>query len=286
MRLIRFGDSGREEPGVLLPDGRRVDASGEFHDYDEGFFASGGLEGLAEWVADGCPGGALIDPAARLGPPVNRPSKIVCVGKNYLDHAKEMGGEIPSEPVLFMKASSAWSGPHDDVIIPRGGTKMDYEVELALVIGRTASCIDELEALDHVAGYSVFCDYSERSFQLESGGQWTKGKSADSFAPMGPWLVTGDEVTDPQKLRLWCKVNGELRQNSWTGDMMCSVRQLVAYISRFMTLLPGDVVATGTPAGVALGMSPPRYLQAGDFVECGIEGLGELAQRVVAHRET
>ena len=286
MRLIRFGDSGREEPGVLLPDGRRVDASGEFHDYDEGFFASGGLEGLAEWVADGCPGGALIDPAARLGPPVNRPSKIVCVGKNYLDHAKEMGGEIPSEPVLFMKASSAWSGPHDDVIIPRGGTKMDYEVELALVIGRTASCIDEREALDHVAGYSVFCDYSERSFQLETGGQWTKGKSADSFAPMGPWLVTGDEVADPQKLRLWCKVNGELRQNSWTGDMMCSVRQLVAYISRFMTLLPGDVVATGTPAGVALGMTPPRYLQAGDFVECGIEGLGELAQRVVANHVT
>ena len=286
MRLIRFGDSGREEPGVLLPDGRRVDASGEFHDYDEGFFASGGLEGLAEWVEDGCPGGALIDPAARLGPPVNRPSKIVCVGKNYLDHAKEMGGEIPSEPVLFMKASSAWSGPHDDVLIPRGGTKMDYEVELALVIGRTASCIDEREAMDHVAGYSVFCDYSERSFQLEGGGQWTKGKSADSFAPMGPWLVTGDEVADPQKLRLWCKVNGELRQNSWTGDMMCSVRQLVAYISRYMTLLPGDVVATGTPAGVALGMSPPRYLQAGDFVECGIEGLGELAQRVVAYHET
>lgn len=286
MRLIRFGDSGREEPGVLLPDGRRVDASGEFHDYDEGFFASGGLEGLAEWVADGCPGGALVDPVARLGPPVNRPSKIVCVGKNYLDHAKEMGGEIPSEPVLFMKASSAWSGPHDDVLIPRGGTKMDYEVELALVIGRTASCIDEREAMDHVAGYSVFCDYSERSFQLEGGGQWTKGKSADSFAPMGPWLVTGDEVADPQKLRLWCKVNGELRQNSWTGDMMCSARQLVAYISRYMTLLPGDVVATGTPAGVALGMSPPRYLQAGDFVECGIEGLGELAQRVVAYHET
>lgn len=286
MRLIRFGDSGREEPGVLLPDGRRVDASGEFHDYDEGFFASGGLEGLVEWVADGCPGGALIDPKARLGPPVNRPSKIVCVGKNYLDHAKEMGGEIPAEPVLFMKASSAWSGPHDDVIIPRGGSKMDYEVELALVIGRTASYVDEREAMDHVAGYSVFCDYSERSFQLEGGGQWTKGKSADGFAPMGPWLVTSDEVADPQKLRLWCKVNGELRQNSWTGDMMCSVRQLVAYISRYMTLLPGDVVATGTPAGVALGMSPPRYLQAGDFVECGIEGLGELAQRVVANHVT
>jgi 2-keto-4-pentenoate hydratase/2-oxohepta-3-ene-1,7-dioic acid hydratase in catechol pathway len=286
MRLIRFGDEGREEPGVLLADGRRIDASGEFLDYDEGFFGSGGMEALAEWVADGFPGGTEVDPLVRLGPPVQRPSKIVCVGQNYLEHAKEFGGDLPTEPVLFMKASSAWSGPHDDVIIPRGGTKMDYEVELALVIGRTASCIDELEAMDHVAGYSVFCDYSERSFQLETGGQWTKGKSADSFAPMGPWLVTGDEVTDPQKLRLWCKVNGELRQNSWTGDMMCSVRQLVAYISRFMTLLPGDVVATGTPAGVALGMSPPRYLQAGDFVECGIEGLGELAQRVVAHRET
>jgi 2-keto-4-pentenoate hydratase/2-oxohepta-3-ene-1,7-dioic acid hydratase in catechol pathway len=286
MKLIRFGDPGREEPGVLLPDGRRVDASNEFHDYDEGFFASDGLAALAEWVADGCPGGALIDPAARLGPPVNRPSKIVCVGKNYLDHAKEMGGELPTEPALFMKASSAWSGPHDDVIIPRDGIKMDYEVELAVVIGRIASYVEERDSMDCIAGYSVFCDYSERAFQQDMGGQWTKGKSADSFAPMGPWLATSDEVSDPQKLRLWCKVNGELRQNSWTGDMMCSVRQLVAYISRFMTLLPGDVVATGTPAGVAMGMSPPRYLQAGDFVECGIEGLGELAQRVVAYHET
>jgi 2-keto-4-pentenoate hydratase/2-oxohepta-3-ene-1,7-dioic acid hydratase in catechol pathway len=282
MKLIRFGEAGREEPGVLLVDGRRIDASGEFHDYDEGFFASGGLEALAEWVVDGCPGGLEVDPLERLGPPVNRPSKLVCVGKNYLEHAKELGEGIPVEPTLFMKATSAWSGPFDDVVIPRGAHKLDYEVELALVIGRVASYVDEAEALDHVAGYATFCDFSERAFQKEMGGQWTKGKSADSFAPMGPWLTTADEIADPQKLRLWCKVNGESRQNSWTGDMMFSTKQLVSYISRFMTLLPGDVVATGTPGGVAMGMEPPRWLQAGDFVECCVEGLGTLEQRVVA----
>jgi 2-keto-4-pentenoate hydratase/2-oxohepta-3-ene-1,7-dioic acid hydratase in catechol pathway len=168
------------------------------------------------------------------------------------------------------------------VVIPRGAHKLDYEVELALVIGRVASYVDEAEALDHVAGYATFCDFSERAFQKEMGGQWTKGKSADSFAPMGPWLTTADEIADPQKLRLWCKVNGESRQNSWTGDMMFSTKQLVSYISRFMTLLPGDVVATGTPGGVAMGMEPPRWLQAGDFVECCVEGLGTLEQRVVA----
>ena len=285
MKLIRFGDEGREEPGILMPDGRRVDASGEFNDYDEGFFASGGLEALSEWVSDGCPGGVQVNPLVRLGPPVNRPSKIVCVGKNYLEHAKELNEGIPTEPLLFMKATSAWSGPSDDVLIPRGSTKLDYEVELAVVIGRTASYVDEREALDHVAGYATFCDYSERAFQKEMGGQWMKGKSADSFAPLGPWLVTADEIVDPQRLRLWCKVNGEMRQNSWTGDMISSVSQLIAYISRFMTLLPGDVVATGTPSGVAMGMSPQRFLQAGDFVECGVEGLGELAQRVVAPNE-
>ena len=284
MKLIRFGKAGHEEPGVLLPDGRRIDASGEFLDYDEGFFAMGGLEALAQWVADGCVGGLEIDPLMRLGPPVARPSKVVCIGKNYLDHAKELDEGIPTEPAIFLKATSAWSGPLDDVVIPRGSTKLDYEVELAIVIGRAASYVDELEALDYVVGYSTFCDFSERSFQKEMGGQWTKGKSADSFAPMGPWLTTADEVADPQGLRLWCRVNGELRQNGWTGDMLFSVRQLVCYASRFMTLLPGDVVATGTPAGVGMGMKPPRYLQAGDFVECGVEGLGELAQRVVALR--
>lgn len=283
MKLIRFGEAGREWPGVLLPDGRRMDASEQFGDYDEGFFTMGGLEALAAWVASGCKGGAEVDPLMRLGPPVARPSKIVCIGKNYLEHAKELGEGIPTEPTLFMKATTAWSGPHDDVIIPRGGTKLDYEVELAVVISRTASYVDEHDALEHVAGYSTFCDYSERAFQKEMGGQWTKGKSADTFAPMGPWLVTAGEISDPQHLRLWCKVNGEIRQNSWTGDMMFSVRQLISYVSRFMTLLPGDVIATGTPGGVAMGMTPHRYLQAGDWVECGVEELGEMAQRVVAH---
>lgn len=283
MKLIRFGESGLEEPGVILPDGRRVDASGEFSDYDEFFFAMGGLESLKQWVASGCPGGREVDPMVRLGPPVKRPSKIVCIGKNYLEHAIELDEGLPTEPVIFLKATSAWSGPFDDVIIPRGSTKLDYEVELAIVIGRATSYVGELEALDCVAGYSTFCDFSERAFQKEMGGQWTKGKSADTFAPMGPWLLTADEINDPQELRLWSKVNGELRQNSWTGDMLFSVRQLVSYVSRFMTLLPGDVLATGTPSGVAMGMKPPCYLQAGDYVECGVESLGELAQRVVVH---
>ena len=283
MKLIRFGEDGQERPGVFLPDGRRIDVSGEFSDFDEGFFASGGLVSLTEWVARGCPGGDAVDPLMRWGPPVKRPSKIVCIGKNYIEHAKELGEGLPTEPTIFMKATTAWSGPHDDVVIPRGSTKLDYEVELAVVIGRTASYVEETESMDYVAGYSTFCDYSERAFQKEMGGQWTKGKSADSFAPMGPWLVTADEVSDAQQLRLWCSVNGELRQNGWTGDMLFSVRQIVSYVSRFMTLLPGDVISTGTPGGVAMGTTPHRYLQAGDFVECGVEGLGELGQRVVAH---
>ena len=284
MKLIRFGEEGREEPGVILDDGRRIDASGEFLDYDEAFFAMGGLESLAEWISEGCPGGMEIDGKMRIGPPIARPSKIVCVGQNYLEHAREMGGEIPAEPVLFMKASSAWSGPHDDVLIPHGAKKLDYEVELAVVIGTTASNVPETDAMSHVAGYSVFCDFSERAFQKEHGGQWTKGKSCDTFAPMGPCLVLAGAVPDPQELRLWCKVNGEVRQSGWTKDMLFGVREVVSYISRFMTLLPGDVIATGTPSGVAMGMDPPRYLQAGDLVECGIEGLGQLTQRVVATR--
>ena len=267
---------------MLLPDGRRIDASGEFSDYDEGFFAMGGLESLAEWVADGCVGGAEVDPSVRWGAPIDRPSKIVCIGKNYLDHAMEFGEGVPTEPVIFMKASSAWSGPNDDIIRPRGSEKLDYEVELAVIIGATASYVEEADARDYIAGYSVFCDYSERDFQKEMGGQWTKGKSADTFAPMGPCLVTPDEVADPHGLRLWCKVNNDIRQNGWTGDMMFKVPLLVSYVSRFMTLLPGDIIATGTPSGVAMGMNPPRYLEPGDAVECGIEGLGELRQRVVA----
>ena len=245
---------------------------GSFSDYDEGFFAAGGLGCLGRVGGGRLSRGAEVDPMVRLGPPVNRPSKLVCVGKNYLEHAKELGEGIPTEPTLFMKATSAWSGPSDDVIIPRGSTKLDYEVELAVVIGRLAAYVDEHEALDCVAGYATFCDFSERAFQKEMGGQWTKGKSADRFAPMGPWLVTADEIADPQMLRLWCKVNGELRQNSWTGDMMFSVRQLVAYISRFMTLLPGDVVATGTPGGVAHGHVPAAIPAGGGFR--GMRGRG------------
>jgi 2,4-diketo-3-deoxy-L-fuconate hydrolase len=281
MRLIRFGEPGLEEPGVLLADGRMVDASGEFKDYDEAFFSNGGMKALREWVDAGCPGGLDIPPNARMGPPIARPSKIVCIGKNYLDHAKEFGEGIPTEPILFMKASSCWSGPHDDVIRPRGSEKLDYEVELAVVIGCRATDLDEIQALDCIAGYSVFCDYSERAFQKEMGGQWTKGKSADTFGPMGPCLVTPDEIADPHGLRLWCKVNTETRQNGWTGDMMFRIPFLISYISRFMTLLPGDVIATGTPSGVAMGMEIPRYLVPGDAVECGIEGIGELRQRVV-----
>jgi 2-keto-4-pentenoate hydratase/2-oxohepta-3-ene-1,7-dioic acid hydratase in catechol pathway len=282
MKLIRHGEIGREEPGVLLPDGRRIDASEEFNDYDEGFFAMGGMESLAQWVEDGCVGGREIPSIVRIGAPVDRPSKIVCVGKNYLDHAKEFGEGIPTEPVLFMKASSCWSGPFDEVIRPRGAEKLDYEVELAVVIGQTMSHVSEEDALSYVAGYSVFCDYSERAYQKEMGGQWMKGKSYDRFGPMGPWLVPASQVPDPQALRLWTKVNGDVRQNGYTGDMMFPVKMVLSYISRFMTLLPGDVVATGTPSGVAMGMNPPKYLQPGDFVELGIDGLGEMGQRIVA----
>jgi 2-keto-4-pentenoate hydratase/2-oxohepta-3-ene-1,7-dioic acid hydratase in catechol pathway len=281
VKLIRFGEPGREEPGVILEDGRRVDASRQFRDFDEGFFASGGMESLASWVADGCPDGDPIPADVRLGPPVERPSKIVCIGLNYLQHALESGAEPPVEPVLFMKATTAWSGPEDPVLHPPGARKLDYETELAVIIGRTATRIDEAGALEYVAGYAVCCDVSERAFQKEHGGQWVKGKSHDSFAPVGPWLTPASEVADPQALRLWTRVNGELRQNGWTSDMLHPVPFLVSYISRFMTLLPGDVIATGTPAGVGMGLNPPRYLDPGDSLECGIEGLGSLKLRIV-----
>lgn len=282
MKLIRHGSPGFEKPGIFKKDGCRIDASAHFVDFNEDFFAADGLCRLVEWVADGCPGGSEISDSVRLGPPVARPSKIVCVGQNYLDHAQEFGDALPTEPALFMKASSAWCGPFDDVVIPRGSEKLDYEVELAFVIGKRASYVEESNALDHIAGYACFCDYSERAFQKEMGGQWMKGKSADTFAPCGPWLCTCDEVTDPGNLHLWSRVNGELRQNSNTCDMLANVPQIIAYISRFMTLLPGDVVATGTPCGVGMGMNPPCFLKPGDLVECGVEGLGEIRQRAIS----
>jgi len=281
MKLIRHGGEGNEDPGVMLDDGSLVDASGEFLDYDEAFFACGGLDSLKSWVDSGCIGARRLDADIRLGAPVARPSKLVCVGKNYADHAKEFDGVVPDEPLIFMKATTACCGPFDDVILPHGSQKLDYEVELGLVMARTASNVSEADALDYLAGYTVICDYSERAWQKERSGQWVKGKSADTFAPMGPCLVTKDELTDPQSLCLWTKVNGEKRQNGWSGDMMFGVAHLISYISQFMTLLPGDVIATGTPAGVGMGMKPPRYLSAGDLVELGIEGIGKIQQRVI-----
>ena len=284
MKLIRFGPPGRERPGLILPDGRRIDASGCADDYDEAFFGSDGLERLARWLAHDGAAAPVVPDDVRLGPPICRPSKIVCVGLNYRDHARESGMAIPDEPVLFFKATSAIVGPNDDVIIPKNGAKVDWEVELAVVIGRGAAYVERERALEHVAGYVLHNDYSERAFQLERGGQWVKGKSCDTFAPLGPFLATPDEIPDVHDLPLWLKLNGETKQCGSTRDLIFDVPTLVSYISQFMTLLPGDMISTGTPAGVGLGQRPPRYLVAGDEVELGIEGLGTARQRLRAYR--
>src|SRR5881296_44455 len=286
MKLIRFGRPGQERPGLILPDARRIDASGFGADYDEAFFASGGLERLAGWLAREGATAPVVGDDVRLGPPLCRPSKIVCVGLNYRDHARESGMAVPEEPVLFFKATSAITGPNDDVIIPRQGTKVDWEVELAVVIGRRAAYVEPDDVLrgGHVAGYVLHNDYSERSFQLERGGQWVKGKSCDTFAPLGPFLATPDEIRDVHDLGLWLKVNGAMKQCGSTRELIFDVPTLVSYISQFMTLLPGDIISTGTPSGVGLGQSPPRYLADGDAVELGIDGLGSARQRLRAYR--
>lgn len=284
MKLIRFGLPGAERPGIQLEDGTRIDATPIVPDYDEDFFGGDGLERLRSWLEEG--EYSVVDSGERLGPPIGRPSKIVCVGLNYFDHAAESGLRIPEEPVLFMKASTSLSGPFDDILLPLGSAKTDWEVELAFVIGRTARYVEEARALDHVAGYAVLNDVSERSFQIERGGQWVKGKSCDTFAPMGPYLVTPDEIEDVHNLRMWLKVNGRMMQDGSTAQMVFGVSELVSYISRFMTLLPGDVVSTGTPSGVGLGMKPPQYLKEGDVVEPGIERLGEMRQAVTASHES
>lgn len=284
MKLIRSGPAGLESPGLLLDDGTRVDTSVVTRDFDEAFFAGDGLVDLRRWALTDAARAPRLDPGERLGPPLARPGKIVCIGLNFRDHAAESGMPMPAEPVIFFKATTAVAGPNDDVVIPRGGTKLDWEVELAVVIGRRASYVPKHDALAHVAGYVLHNDYSERSFQLERGGQWVKGKSADTFAPLGPFLATTDDVPDPQRLAMWLSVNGERVQNSDTSQMIFDVATLVSYVSDFMTLLPGDIISTGTPAGVGLGMKPqPRYLNAGDLVELGIDGLGRQRQRVVAH---
>jgi 2-keto-4-pentenoate hydratase/2-oxohepta-3-ene-1,7-dioic acid hydratase in catechol pathway len=283
MKLIRFGAPGSERPGVQLDDGSRVDASSFGGDYDEHFFGGNGLARLREWIAADSARALRLAPTERLGPPICRPSKIVCVGLNFRDHAAESGMDIPREPVLFFKSTTALAGPNDPLVLPRNATKVDWEVELAVVIGAKASYVSRDAAPRHIAGYALHNDYSERAFQLERGGQWVKGKSADTFAPIGPFLATTDEITDPGRLQMWLTVNGVIRQQSTTGNLIFDVPTLVSYISEFMTLLPGDVISTGTPAGVGLGLKPaPVYLKEGDVVELGIEGLGESRQSVIA----
>jgi 2,4-diketo-3-deoxy-L-fuconate hydrolase len=286
MKLIRFGEPGAEKPGVLLDDQTRLDVSTFVSDYDEEFFGSGGLARLRQRLMNGhVSTWRRVSPLERLGPPISRPSKIVCVGLNYRDHAAESGMQLPSEPVLFFKATSSMVGPNDALVIPRGAEKVDWEVELAVIIEKKASYVPRERANEFIAGYALHNDYSERSFQLERGGQWVKGKSADTFAPLGPFLATRDEVPNPGRLGIWLTVNGEFRQRSSTAEMVFDVPTLVSYVSEFMTLLPGDIISTGTPAGVALGMRPPTYLRQGDVVALGIDGLGTSRQEVNAWKQ-
>src|SRR5271170_1212527 len=285
MKLIRFGEPGREGPGVVLEDAARLDVSGFVRDYDEAFLANDGISRLKLWLNDTAGSAPQVAQSVRLGPPISRPSKIVCIGLNFRDHARESRMEIPKEPVIFFKATTSLVGPNDDLVIPKNGQKVDWEVELAVVIGKTASYIEPDEALEHVAGYVLHNDYSERAFQLERGGQWVKGKSADTFAPLGPFLATRDEIPDPGHLDLWLKINGATRQKSNTEQMVFGVADLLSYVSQFMTLLPGDVISTGTPPGVGLGMKAPVYLKPGDVVTLGIQGLGESRQEVMACQE-
>ncbi|CAM4208513.1 fumarylacetoacetate hydrolase family protein [Zobellia roscoffensis] len=285
MKLIRFGSIGEEKPGVQLDNGTRLDVS-EFvtADYNEAFFGTNGIQELSDWLEKNernCP---VVSNAVRLGSPLVRPSKIVCVGLNYAKHAAESGMAIPKEPVLFFKATSAIVGPNDDVIIPKNSEKSDWEVELAVVIGKKASYVEEKDALDHVAGYVLHNDYSERAFQIEKEGQWCKGKGCDTFAPIGPFIASADEIKDPNNLDLWLKLNGEKIQDSNTSDFIFNIQEVVSYISQFMTLLPGDIISTGTPSGVGLGFNPPKYLKAGDVVELGIEGLGTSKQNIKAYQ--
>jgi 2-keto-4-pentenoate hydratase/2-oxohepta-3-ene-1,7-dioic acid hydratase in catechol pathway len=282
MKLIRFGERGSEKPGILAED-RRRDLSGEFRDWDGAFFASEGLESLRGLLRKRSPESfPEVPETTRWGAPIARPRKIVCIGLNFHDHARESGMEIPKEPILFLKATNTVVGPNDDVLIPRRGEKTDWEVELGVIIGREARYLRSLDEADgSIAGYCISHDVSEREFQLERGGQWSKGKSCDTFNPLGPWLATPDEVPGVTSVAMKLWVNGELRQNGSTGTMIFGPSHLVHYISQFMTLEPGDLISTGTPPGVGLGMKPPRYLKAGDVVELEIDGLGRQRQRCV-----
>jgi 2,4-didehydro-3-deoxy-L-rhamnonate hydrolase len=277
MKLIRWGAAGQEKTGVIIND-TWYDTSAFGGDYNEQFFYDNGLARLEEFVKAN--EGSLIEvpQGTRLGSPVARPSKIVCIGLNYADHARETNAAIPPEPVIFMKSTTALTGPFDDIIIPKNSVKTDWEVELAVVIGKKASYVEEADALDHVAGYVLHNDVSEREFQIERNGTWDKGKGCDTFAPLGPFLATQDEISDVNNLRLWLTVNGKIMQDGNTSNFIFNVPFVIAYVSQFMTLLPGDVISTGTPAGVGLGFNPPVYLKAGDVVELGIDGLGTSKQ--------
>lgn len=280
MKLCRFGEIGDERPAVLLGANERVDVSAAFQDFDEAFFASGGLTLLKAWLAQNCDGAPRAPAGARVAPPISRPSKIICVGLNYGDHAAETASPLPPEPMLFAKATTAMCGAFDPIVLPLGGEKTDWEVELALVVGKRASCISEESALSHLAGFCVMNDVSERAFQKERGGQFIKGKSCDTFAPFGPFLATTDEIPDSSRLSLQLSLNGERVQNGSTADMIFKAPFLVSYISHFMTLLPGDVISTGTPAGVGAGMKPPRFLRAGDVIEYSVSGLGACRNEI------
>lgn len=281
MKLIRFGSFEKERPGILIGN-EMYDVSDYVDDYGEAFFADDDLVEIKRIMEEKhqLP---LVEPGQRLGAPICRPSKIVCIGLNYADHAKETGAPLPKEPVIFLKATSAITGPFDDIIIPRSSTKTDWEVELGVVIGKKASYVAEEAAIDYVAGYLLHNDVSEREFQLERGGTWDKGKGCDTFAPLGPYLVTKDEVEDVDNLRLWLKVNGKIVQDGTTSNLIFKIPFLVSYVSQFMTLLPGDVISTGTPAGVGFGMKPEVYLKPGDVVELGIDGIGVSKQNVKAY---
>lgn len=281
MKLIRYGQPGEIATGVII-DGVRYDTSGFGEDYNEHFFATDGIARLAKYIKDNKQSLVKINEKERLDSPVARPSKIICIGLNYLDHAKETGAATPLEPVIFMKSTTSLCGPNDNIVIPRNSVKTDWEVELAIVMGKKASYVDEAEAMDYIAGYVLHNDVSEREFQLEHGGTWDKGKGCDTFAPLGPFLATKDEIADPHNLHLWLKVNGHTMQDGNTANFIFKLPQIIAYVSQFMTLLPGDVVSTGTPAGVGMGFSPSVYLKPGDVIELGIDGLGTSSQTCVA----
>ncbi len=282
MKLIRWGAAGAEKIGVVIDD-VWYDTSAFGGDYNEDFFGNNGLERLEEFIKANQGKLIAVDPGERLGAPIARPSKIVCIGLNYIDHARETNAAIPAEPIIFMKSTTSMVGPFDDIVIPKNSVKTDWEVELAVVIGKKASYVDEASALDYVAGYVLHNDVSEREFQLEKGGTWDKGKGCDTFAPIGPFLATPDELGDVNNLRLWLTVNGEKMQDGNTADFIFNVPFVISYVSQFMTLLPGDVISTGTPAGVGLGFKPPVYLKEGDVVALGIDGLGTSKQTLKSY---